>query len=232
MPTVSAAASTVRPGIETFYRLVDRFLAEHTSHLGVDYASILENRQLLDSVVVWIAYTNADSLDESDRKAFLINTYNVLAIKSVVDEYPVASPLDVPGFFDKRTHDVGGVEMSLDSLEKRVIFGSYADARLHLALVCAARGCPPLHRTAFRGETLDAQLDAATRMALHKLHIIRLDPLKRIAYLSELFTWYRDDFVAESGTIGDFIRKYREPAIPEGYSTEMIPYNWELNEVK
>ena len=50
--------------------------------------------------------------------------------------------------------------MSLYALEHDVIRG-FGDYRIHFAINCASKSCPPLEATPFRGRDLDARLDAA-----------------------------------------------------------------------
>jgi hypothetical protein len=163
-------------------------------------------------------------LSGADRKAFAINAYNVLVIKSLVQRWPVASPMDVPGFFDGLKHQVMGRELTLDELE-RMLLAEFPDARLHFALCCGARGCPPLAPYAFRGEELDAQLDARTAMAVSDPRWVEQDGDKLV--LSEIFNWYAKDFAAQGGSIA-FINAYRDRPVV-GSSIVFSTYDWKVN---
>ena len=49
--------------------------------------------------------------DENTNKSFYINAYNIIVIYWVTKHYPLKSPLDNSGFFDKVKHRVAGEEM-------------------------------------------------------------------------------------------------------------------------
>ncbi len=52
--------------------------------------------------------------------------------------------MNISGFFDVKKHNIGGVMLTLNSLENDFMRPSYLDARLHFVLVCGAIGCPPI----------------------------------------------------------------------------------------
>ncbi|TDI94158.1 MAG: DUF547 domain-containing protein [Caldithrix sp.] len=66
------------------------------------------------------------------KMAFWINAYNILVIQSVVNNYPLKSPLDVKGFFDTRQHLTGGAKLTLNEIENKKLREKFGDARIHL----------------------------------------------------------------------------------------------------
>ena len=80
----------------------------------------------------------------AQRLTFWINAYNALAIKGVLDNYPLKRVMDVEGFFDKVKYDIAGVEYTLNDIEKRVIRPTFGDLRIYFTLVCASVSCPNL----------------------------------------------------------------------------------------
>ncbi len=215
---------------EPFLDAVDAFLATHVRAGGVDYAAIQKQPAALDALLKTIAETNRAALAPADDKAFLVNAYNILVIKTVVDRLPLASPLDDAGFFNKAAYPVAGATLTLDDLEKKTLYVAYPDARLHFALVCAARGCPELIPEAYRGATLDAQLDRQTRHAMTSPQIVQYDSGSKTAQLSELFTWYAADFTRNHASVLAFINAYRATPIPDGATVTALPYDWKLND--
>lgn len=215
---------------EPFFDAVDAFLATHVRAGGVDYAAIKKQPAALDALLRTIAETNRAALAPADDKAFLVNAYNILVIKTVVDRLPLASPLDDAGFFNKAAYPVAGATLTLDDLEKKTLYVAYPDARLHFALVCAARGCPELIPDAYRGATLDAQLDRQTRHAMTSPQIVQYDAGAKTARLSELFTWYAADFTRDHPSVLAFINAYRSTPIPESTAVTALPYDWKLND--
>ena len=49
--------------------------------------------------------------------------------------------------------------MSFNHLEKDIIRPKFGEPRVHCALNCASRSCPPLNQEPFRADKLDAQLE-------------------------------------------------------------------------
>jgi hypothetical protein len=167
-----------------------------------------------------------------EEQAFLINAYNLLVIYSVVERYPLQSPQDVGGFFNRRKHTVAGESLTLDELEKKRLLQKYRDARFHFALVCAAKGCPRITNDAYREVLLNEQLNRRARETLNDEYYIRLDHQAKKVFLPEIFKWYEKDFIAESKSAIVYINQFRDRQIPEDYSVSYIPYDWALNDVE
>ena len=152
-------------------------------------------------------------------------------IKSVIDNYPLKSPVDVNGFFDKTKHSVGGKKVTLNDIEHKLLRGQFNDARFHFVLVCAGLGCPPIIAQAYMPTTLDKQLDTQTRIALNNDNFIKVNAKKKRVELSEIMKWYKEDFTQNGNEI-DFINKYRKEKIAAKSKISYYPYDWRLNEAK
>lgn len=219
--------------INAFYDAVDEFMAAHVDESGlVDYAAAKENPGALNSLVDMITTLDREALSADDEKAYLINAYNVLVIKNVVDNYPTNSPLEVAGFFDRTKYVVSGTSYSLNELEKGDLFNAYPDARLHFVLVCAAIGCPELITEAYRGETLDNLLDVRTRAVLNSDKHVNTDTASKKHNVSELFTWYKKDFTEGGTDVIGYINQFRDTPLDSDFKLGTITYNWQLNDVK
>ncbi|WP_046756268.1 DUF547 domain-containing protein [Kordia jejudonensis] len=224
--TVSFAQDTA-----TFFKASDAFFKEHVKDGKVNYKAIKKNTAELDKI---LASTNTISVAKSDAEtfqAFWINVYNLSVIKGIVENYPVKSPLDINGFFDKTQHAVGGKKITLNDIEHKLLRGNFNDARFHFVLVCAGLGCPPIIAEAYMPNTLDSQLDRQTRIALNNDDFIKVNAKKKRVQLSEIMKWYKEDFTQNGNEI-DFINKYREEKIAEKSKISYYPYNWKLNETK
>ena len=66
-------------------------------------------------------------------------------------------------FFTGQRIKVAGEKMSFNHLEKDIIRPKFGEPRVHCALNCASRSCPPLNRESFQADKLDAQLESAGR---------------------------------------------------------------------
>jgi hypothetical protein len=144
--------------LSAFTSSSDYFLKKYVSNGSVAYTKIKQNIGEVEALYALIGKMNLSGVDVAMQKSFYINAYNIIVIYWVAKHYPLKSPLDNSGFFDKVKHKVAGEEITLNSLEiKRLLF-PYKDARLHFALACAAKSCPPLASFAYTPITLDKQL--------------------------------------------------------------------------
>ncbi|OQW80578.1 MAG: DUF547 domain-containing protein [Proteobacteria bacterium ST_bin14] len=140
-----------------------------------------------------------DGWSKPDQLAFLINVYNAATVELILTAYPkLTSIKDLGTLFQspwaKPSVALFGNTVSLDDIEHGMIrrSGRYNDPRIHFAVNCASIGCPALGRSAFRGATLDAQLEAATRGFLGD-HTRNRVAGNGVA-VSSIFKWYRGDF--------------------------------------
>jgi hypothetical protein len=216
----------------TFFKNVDEFFKKNVVNGQIDYSSIKERPVDLNDLIETISNFDWTKLQKgNDEKAFLINVYNILVIKAVLDNYPLKSVMDVKGFFEKSVIRINGENLSLNDVEKEILFKKYPDSRLHFVLVCAAIGCPKLINKAYFPEELESMLDRRTKITLNSKDYIRLDKESAIVYVSELFKWYQSDFTKNELTIIQYINQYREAKIPDHYNVKFITYDWSLNNI-
>lgn len=217
---------------DTFFKASDAFFKTYVKDGKVNYKAIKKNTAELDKI---LASTNSITVDKSDAntyQAFWINIYNLSVIKGIVKNYPVKSPLDIKGFFDKTKHNVGGKKITLNDIEHKLLRGQFnSDPRFHFVLVCAGLGCPPIIAEAYMPNTLDKQLDRQTKIALNNDDFIKVNAKKKRVQLSEIMKWYKEDF-KQNGNEIDFINKYREEKIAAKSKISYYPYNWKLNQTK
>ena len=225
---VGSAAGQNKP--IDFFELSDRFFKTYVIDYKVAYREIEKNQQILNTLSAMIGDIDFTVFPEDRQLAFLINTYNILVIKSVVENYPISSPMDVPGFFDTKEHLLGGERYTLNEIENQLIREQFKDARIHFVLVCAAVSCPPIVDFSFRPDKLDQQLEQQTRKTLQDGGFIRMKPGENKVLISEIFKWYHDDFLWNAGSVRDYINKYRQNKIPSDFETGYYTYDWSLNE--
>jgi hypothetical protein len=213
----------------TFFTKADAFFKENIAGGRVDYAGIKASPAVLNELVGMVAKFDLAGSPKATGKAFLLNAYNILVIKNVVDNFPIAKPLDVPGFFDTKKFTIAGESLTLSDIENKKIRPVYKDARVHFALVCAALSCPPIPAYAFTPEKVETQLESLTKAAMNSTSFIKVSDDKKTAELSMIFDWYKEDFLAVSKTQVDYVNKYRTTPIPAGYKQSFYTYNWSLN---
>ncbi len=227
----AASVASTRSG----HALFDAALKRHVRDGWVKYPGLAQDADF-KAYLGWLKHVNPDTFANRDAEmAFWVNAYNALAIQGVLQYYPVARVIDVPGFFDKNRHAVAGGKYTLDEIEKQMLFPRFQDPRLHFVLVCAARSCPALPAEAYTGATIRARLDTVTHRFLTNPQKNQLDRKNRILHLSKIFQWYKEDFVQAAGSVLAFIKPYLAPEdrrFLEQHEVEIryLEYDWRLNE--
>lgn len=209
-----------------FFSKADDFFSKYVVNDGVNYQGLKLNNGELNQLITEIEQANLDGFSEDERKAFYINAYNLLVINQVIENYPVQSVMNVPGFFDKQKFVVAGEKLTLNQLEKDKLLKPYKDPRLHFVLVCGAKGCPPITNFAYRTKQLENQLNNQTRRALNNPLFIR--ETTNGTQVSQLFEWYINDFGESKTTTVEFINTYRNSKINPNIT--YYAYDWSLND--
>lgn len=219
-----------------------RILSKNVSSNGatstVDYISLKRHPELLKTYLDQLSgVTEAEfsRWTKNSRLAFLINAYNAWTIQLVIDHYPIKSIKDIGGIFSspwkKKIVKLFGQTKTLDWLEHEKIRPEYEEARVHFALVCAAKGCPGLRSEAFTPENLTTQLNHSARLFLNDSARNSIHLEKSEMSLSPIFKWYKDDFVRVKGSIEQFVLAYvstPDPSIPH-FKITYKDYDWSLN---
>jgi hypothetical protein len=204
----------------------DALLKRYVKQGRVDYVGLKASNDL-QPLIKKIETTDPGTLSGNAKKAYLINAYNLLVMNQALENYPLASVLDVKGFFDGNKQNVGGKKLTLNQLEKGILLKEFKDARLHFVLVCGALGCPPITNFAYTPAKLEAQLDKQTKLALNNPTFLRINGDK--AGLSKIFEWYAKDFGGSKSAVLGFINKYRDEAVPTNAKISYYEYDWTLN---
>ena len=231
----------------------------------VDYRGLSSQTAQLKTFVRQLDQVKEDryhTWSEPDKIAFWINAYNALTLRVILDNYPIESSLfgsllypknsirQIPGVWDRLTFGVMGQGLTLNQIEHEILRQEFDEPRLHMALVCAALGCPPLRAEPYQGPILDRQLDDQTRRFLTDAEKFRIDRQKGRVLLSSIFKWYGQDFSSfdagqgtlthhgpdRAGVLG-FVRRYlpadQQQFLSTGrYKIDYLDYDWSLNESK
>jgi hypothetical protein len=173
----------------------------------------------------------------ADRLAFLFNAYNATTLKLIIDHHPVRSIKDIGSLFrgpwDQPVVKLFGQVLTLNTLEHGILRKEYQEPRLHVALVCAARGCPPLRAEAYAGSRLEEQLVDQMRVFLATPSKNRVDASARTVHLSPIFKWYGGDFGNQRNAVLTALRPYwPDPAAAAAsldFTVTYTDYDWTLN---
>lgn len=189
-------------------------------------------------------------VSDDARLAFWLNVYNA-TVQDVLSAD--GSLLEKRGFpprrpiFRRDLVTVAGESMCLDDVEHGILRRSQSgvglgyvprvrrsaferrnrvdglDPRIHFALNCGARSCPPV--LAYHADAVDDQLDAGTRSYLDTE--VRYDAESGVARVPKLFSWYRGDFGGKPG-IKRFLREHDVVPSDANLSLAWAEYDWTL----
>jgi len=166
---------------------------------------------------------------QNEQLSFLINLYNAATLQLILDHYPVESIKNIGGLFkgpwDQPAASLFGKSITLNDLEHGIIRKRYDEPRIHMVLVCAAKGCPPLRSEVYTADQLDIQLDDQSRSYLASTDGLVIDRTAGVVRISSIFKWYGDDFPSVEG----FIEKHSGESI-KGLKIRYLNYDWSLNE--
>jgi GH15 family glucan-1,4-alpha-glucosidase len=191
---------------------------------------------------------------DAERIAFWTNVFNTLVIHGVIELGIESSVKEVPLFFECIRYRVGGEVYTAADIEHGILRANAVpphrlrrrlrgadprrramvrtrDPRIHFALVCASRTCPPIE--AYDADRLDEQLDAAARTFINATSAYEGDALR----VSEIFRWYHRDFGAAPGAVARTVARHlydRDLAARLERDAERMrlvytPYDWRLN---
>ncbi len=211
---------------------------------GMDYQGIRKNdfatlKKLADD---W-SKVDVSKLNRNEQLAFWINLYNVSTVKLICDNYPTKSirdlstdPLVRLNVFKKEIVPQGGKMMSLNDVENDKIRDGFKDPRIHFAINCAARSCPPMRPEAYIGARVNDQLDDQARVFLNGPAGAKISKSgsKATMTVTKVMDWFEKDFDAWGGGVVPFAMKYLsadKKAQLEGAKVKVdyYDYDWNLN---
>ena len=247
LATAAAAGALARPAFALDRAGADaeyaNLLTKYVTPRGVRYGAWRatgEDVKALSEVVTSYRAIDRAGLPPEERKALDINLYNSKVLEIVLQGKPRESIKDlshgVSGseIFSRPLINLQGKGVSLNDLEKTIRDES-KDPRVHFALNCAARSCPPIRPEPYDPARLDEQLDDATRRFLAEPGGVEIQSSggKTTVVTVKIFDWYADDFKAAGGPLA-FLQKYgpKEAAdvIAAGKARLAFQeYDWSLN---
>lgn len=189
--------------------------------------------------------------DDAARTAFWCNVYNAYS-QVLTEARRELYESSRRRFFGLEAIPVAGRELSLNWIEHRLLRRSQfawslgylatprpgeferslrvdeRDPRIHFALNCGARSCPPI--AAYTADGIDDELDVATGSYLSQ-HV-RYDADgglfgRGVVHVPRLMLWYRGDFGGKSGILA-MLREF--DLVPEGTRPRLKhrQYDWSL----
>jgi hypothetical protein len=201
-------------------------LKKHVSATGkVNYKGFKTDLETLDSYMRSLnENAPTESSSKEERLAYWINAYNAVTVRLIVGNYPLTSITKLDGGkpWDVKRYSNGSKKISLNDIENNIL-RPIGDARIHFALNCAAKSCPPLLNEAFTGDNVLKLLEQRTKQFINSSRtVVEKDEIK----VSKIFEWYAKDF----GNVADFVNKYAKVKAAKTAKVSYLEYDWGLNE--
>jgi hypothetical protein len=218
------------------HKLWSAVLMKHVTVVGhqssVTYQNIKAAPSELEAYIRSITIVTKaqfESFTKEQQLAFLINAYNAFTVLLVVDKLPLKSIKDLGDPWSKQDFMLLQRNYSLNQIEHDLIRKPFGDPRIHFALVCAARSCPPLLTKAYTAEILDEQVEQATKNFLTDSERNYFSKDKNAYFLSPIFDWYKDDFGGSKAKVITFVATRLEETADSSVEVHYLDYDWGLN---
>jgi hypothetical protein len=202
---------------------------------GFDYAGTDgQDRKRLSAYAVNLGDAQPAAMATDERKAFYINAYNVFAVETLLAN-PGKKITDINGAFNKGKHRVGGEMLTLDDIENKL--RDMKDSRIHFAIVCASKSCPPLASRAYTAAGLNDALERQGRAFVNDPSKNVIDKPKGRVALSKIFSWNRKEFERDGGgALLRFVSHYANDTATTSWlatypkEPEFLEYDWSPNQ--
>jgi len=220
-------------------------------NLSYSFLEHLQKKESTEDIVSTYKNLNLEELaklidSEDEKKAFWINTYNAFVQQILLANQ---SLFDNRGeFFGKKQVNIAGVLMSFDDIEHGIIRSSRwklslgylrdpfvpkfirllrtkkPDGRVHFALNCGAKSCPPI--AIFHADKIQNELDKISMQYLKRT--TKIDGSNII--VTPLMSWFRADFGGKKGIKKDFLKKFQiiDPELKK-INLSFGSYDWTLS---
>ena len=225
---------TAAQGVD--HSLYAGLLKKYVKEGVVNYQGLKNEESVLDKYLKVLQQVDSKKLSHSEQFTFYINAYNSWTIKLILSEYPgVKSIKELGSLFKspwkKKICRIDGKVVSLDDIEHGILRPRFKDPRVHFAVNCASKSCPPLRSEPYYGSNMDLQLDEMTKGFINDNGYNRLDG--DTLYVSSIFKWFAKDF--NEDIIGFFFKygnenlKRQLEARKGRIKVKYLDYDWSLN---
>lgn len=214
------------------------FLRPYIDERGnVNYKKLKTNTDLIRAFDEIKTKNLFEFKSKREKFAFWINTYNILVIQGVLKKLEknpswkgTTSYISRVLFFVIQKFQIGSKNLSLYTIENKILRKEFKDPRVHFALNCASSSCPIIPSSLFTEESLENTLDQYTRNFINDENNVKFDTNLKFLYVSPIFKWYINDFKNQGGII-PFIKKFHNnfPKLDKNPIIVFYDYNWMLN---
>lgn len=213
----------------------DAMLKKYVKDNKVDYIGINSEIDNLKIYLNNLSNIKTEQLSENEFKALTINAYNAYTVLLILenDFKNLKSIKDIPNAWDIKFCKLSNQTYSLNELENNILRKNWSDPRIHFAINCASKSCPPLQPFAFTSNDLEKQLELACKDFINSDSCIKVENNK--IKINPIFQWYQTDFEKNENSISKFLLKYlNKPSVDltEKIKTNKFSYfeyDWAIN---
>mmetsp|Transcript_20658 Transcript_20658/g.65373 ORF Transcript_20658/g.65373 Transcript_20658/m.65373 type:complete len:509 (+) Transcript_20658:251-1777(+) len=204
----------------------------HTDNEGlVDYLGISEDPSYIgfQEAVCEFQKAKVANLSDPQKISFFINIYNLAVVHAYAQVGIPRTDFQRLNFFDKVTYTIAGHEMSLNDIENGILRANRVapyhvnkqfeegdpritwqlkrcEPRIHFALNCGARSCPPVKYITVEG--MQEELDLAAGAFMEGEENLKIEEDKRTIHVNTFMKWYKEDFGTTGREVAAYCSKY------------------------
>ncbi|WP_254073669.1 DUF547 domain-containing protein [Cellulophaga sp. HaHaR_3_176] len=219
--------------------------------LSEEFLIKIKNGENTEAIREQLASTTIEELEDglqtdTQKLAFWLNIYNGY-IQFILQENP-DSYSDRGSFFKKEQIKIAGTTIAFEKIEHGIIRKSQwplglgmirkwfpnklerklrveeRDYRVHFALNCGAKDCPPV--AIYYAEKLDEQLDLGTKKYLTQTTVYNKE--ENTVSVTPLFSWFRGDFGCKKG-VKEILKAHNIVDDTKGLDITYKGYDWTLD---
>jgi len=246
---------------EPYERVLSNFVLDDGR---VSYAELKKERKDLDAFIKSLEGVSEGeyaALTENQKVALWINAYNAITLQAIVNNYPIKSNFvtslvypknsirQIDEVWEKRNHMIAKREVSLNDIEHKILREKFNYPEIHVALVCAAKSCPPLRNEPYFADLLDEQFKAQGKAFVQSGRGFELDKGSKTVKISAIFDWFGNDFATKysgnpklkgykaknSSVLAYLVQFLDEETVAYLYknkpNVEYLDYDWSLNDL-
>ena len=227
---------------------------------GIDYAAMRTSREFAEYRVASLELQAVDLTELKDKPEampFFMNIYNCMIIHACVTMDMPGTSIGRLRFYSKVSYRFGrSWDLSANDIEHGILRGNRpspgqligstywrssdprsalalpkVDPRIHFALNCGAKSCPPIR--VFSAKNMERALQLATEGFLRDTVVY--DETKNVVTVSRILSWYAGDFPKN---LIDWICTFLEPdhALVQKHNSKTkivyAAYDWNVNDSK
>lgn len=212
--------------------MLNKIMGKHMDSNGmVDYVKVGSDEEFEKFAIMTCEFqkTALESLTDDAKKAFFINLYNLVVLHAFAQVGIPQNNLHRMSFFDHIGYAVAGHFFSLNDIENGVLRGNktppyhlnrmfavndprkpfalpLVDHRIHFALNCGAKSCPPIKN--FTAEAINEELRIAAMAFLEMPENLFINGGKKTVQLSKILSWYKSDFGSTDMEVAKTVQQY------------------------